>query len=206
MAEKKRKTPAGMDTYITRAVAIVGLIGGVLGIFAFFRADATMEAFRHRGKLKVSGQPPIMRIDVPAEGAAIIVGDETTANVTYAVAELEIDNIGDLPAKDVQIAATYRSQSTIEEPVFSPPLPTQKLTQGNTVFYTLQRPIAPKSHLAVTLTPAPTSVSVTDENGESSTLYFAPSASVKFVGIDTTTQGNWKGVYGSKATPSPRWP
>lgn len=202
MPDKKPKSR--MDAYITRAGAIVGIIGGVLGIFAFFKADSTMEAFRHRGKLQVSGKPPTLKIVIPKGGTSFTID---TANVTYGVAELEISNIGDLPAKDVQIAATYRQQSTIEDPVFAPTLSFQKLTQGNTVFYTLQRPIAPKSHLAVTLSPAPPLVTVTDENGETSTVSMAPSASVEFVGTaKTLPPGDWKGWTPVLPDPTPNAP
>ncbi|HEX9425573.1 MAG TPA: hypothetical protein VF899_20190 [Pyrinomonadaceae bacterium] len=183
------------------AVSIVALIGGALGIFAFFKADATMEAFRHRGKLHVSNEVGQVRIVSPAPGTIFQQGEKVSLTARYETSTFKITNIGDLPSKDVLLVITYdESVTEPKDPFFTPTWLFDKTIQGNTFFYTLRRPIAPNAELIVKFTPSPNSFAAIDENGESSTIVLA---SVRFVGVDTTTKGNWKGVHGTEGSVVP---
>ena len=85
--------------------------------------------------------------------------------------ELAIVNIGELPAKDVQIVAQYDSRVP-EKPsfVFEPPSQYELVTRPNQLFLTLKRPIAAKDQLKVTFKDYPSRISVANEFGETSTI------------------------------------
>lgn len=76
--------------------------------------------------------------------------DRTIVTVGGGERHITIINTGELPAKDVVIAAQYTHTSAVNTtPTLRPPYPSEISSKETTQFVTLRRPIAPRDVVEV---------------------------------------------------------
>ena len=131
----------------------------------YFWLDPTLQAFKHRGRLQISSSK-----DTSArhqEEIRIILGLEPEP-INF---DVEILNVGELPAKDIQIVAQYDSGAPQTVSLgFEPPIQYDAVTRADQVFITMKRALASKDKIKVTFRDNPSRISVSNEFGESSTV------------------------------------
>ncbi len=180
--EVPKETPKASAEKMTlqqKITLLISLIALSISALTYFKTDATMEAFNHRGKLDIIYSKPGLTITSPPEFRP---GENVTMTARVIDStDIDIINIGDLPAKDVRIAVQY--DSSVTDPVlpeFKPPVPVEVTKQNSATFITLKLPIAPKEKLHVSFPTRPEIVSVANEHGERSAVAFPKISKVEF--------------------------
>lgn len=160
---------------ITVLVSIVALVVAATNPFVVYKwlnppLKQIREEFKQRARLQVSSNSASDEYHMQVIRKIIMDGNDDSYSVPIDF-NLEILNIGELPAKDVQIVAQYDSR-TPEKPsfVFEPPSQYELVIRPNQLFLTVKRPIAAKDKLKVTFKDYPSRVSVANEFGETSTI------------------------------------
>jgi hypothetical protein len=139
------------------ALSVIALVLSTASPFITYRLlDPSLQAYRMRGRLQVSGDP--------RWGKSKDVSDMPDSY------ELEIVNVGYLPAEDIQIIAESNNASE-QSANFDPPVKTETTTQGNSNFITVKTPLAPRARLLVDFPAIPKLVNVTSNSGDRTILY-----------------------------------
>lgn len=159
----------------TVVVSMLALVVAAANPFVVYRwlspsVKEIKEELKQRARLQVSSNSASDEYRRQVIRKIIIDGSEGSETVPIDF-EIEIVNIGELPAKDVQMVVQYDSR-TPEKPafVFDPPSQFDLVTRPNQLFLTINRPIAAKDKLKVTFKDYPSRVSVSNEFGETTTL------------------------------------
>ncbi len=156
------------------AVAIsFSIITPVIG---YYWLDPQLQAFRNRARLQISSPSKLIIEDAAREN--IEEDDKGTIKDQRNFAplprwKLDIENVGNLPAKDVQIIFRYPqsyNEKQLEGVTFEPPLLADIFNKDGNTFVTLKKPIAPQGKISATVMVAPDEVIVSNEFGESSII------------------------------------
>jgi hypothetical protein len=155
---------------VNTALSVVAIIIAAATPFvAYFWLDPTLQAFKHRGKLQVSSSKDTAEFRRGLIKA--IIENSDGFNPVQIKFDVEILNIGDLPAKDIQIVAQYASAAPKEASLkFEPLVQYDVVPRANQVFITVKRPLASQDKLKVTFLDNPSRISVSNEFGETSTI------------------------------------
>jgi hypothetical protein len=155
-------------------------------IFSYYWLDPSLQAFKLRARLQVSGHPSkalseYLKKQNPSP-VAIKETDPDRSNIVNKAFqealemsaldtsyEVEIVNVGKLPAKDIQIVAEYieHSENGIQ---FDPPVQSDLVSRDNKTFITLKRPLAPQDKIKIVFKVPPVSLWVSNEFGETDTI------------------------------------
>jgi len=128
--------------------------------------DPTLKAFGLRGRLQVSSSKDKDRREFHNEVIrAIIMDDLEVPNIKF---DVEIQNVGELPASGIQIVVQYADQAKDGGVTFEPPVQFEATYRGTQTFISLRRALAPRDKLRITLTDNPSKILVSNEFGETS--------------------------------------
>lgn len=126
--------------------------------------DPTLKAFGLRGRLQVSSSKD--RREFHNEVIrAIIMDDLEVPNIKF---DVEIQNVGELPASGIQIVVQYADQAKDGGVTFEPPVQFEATYRGTQTFISLRRALAPRDKLRMTLADNPSKILVSNEFGETS--------------------------------------
>src|SRR5207244_11399566 len=125
---------------------------------------------------------PRIQITSPQNGAVFLAGQSVTITAqAMAPAEVEVLNVGDLPAKDVKLTLQYdKSVTSLTLPKVSPAMPMESTQQDTATFITLKMPIAPRDKIKIQFPTIPETVWVTSDTGERSTISFPSISKIEF--------------------------
>jgi hypothetical protein len=163
---------------ITLALSIVAILFSILSPFiTYFLLDPQIQSFKNRARLQISSPTSFMIEDSDVN---IEIEDKTASDKKVGGFnplprwELHIENIGELPAKDVQIVFRYNQDINIKETgnkivesinFDTPYLPETKIN-NNDIFITLNKPIPPQGKIKLKIGYTPDTVTVLNEFGE----------------------------------------
>jgi hypothetical protein len=170
------------------ALSIAAIVISITSpIVTYYWLDPTLQAFKLRARLQIAGT--IHRTVEYKEPKRSNNKTNVRPNETRSLAELlsqfgtrvvhdveyevEISNIGQLPAKEAQIVAQFESahEINLDSISFEPAILFEVTQKPGRIFITLSRPIAPQDTIKVRFrSPLPTQVSVSNEFGETSTI------------------------------------
>ena len=139
------------------------IISIISPIATYYWLDPNIKAFNNRARVRIS---------IPGYGEPLS-GFSPSLYTGNPFREAKITNLGNLPAKDVQVVIEYKETPPIGEDDFrfSPPLQYEAIVRGNDVFITLKRAIPTTDSVSITfLTIPPTLLTVSTEYGETHTV------------------------------------
>ena len=158
---------------VTVLVSFVALIIAAANPFIVYKwlnppLKEIKQELKQRGRLQVSSNRGSEDYHRQVIRKIIMEDDSDTVPIDFNV---EIVNIGELPANNVQIVVQYDSRVP-EKPsfIFEPPSQYDLVTRPDQLFLTVKRPIAAKDKLKVTFKDYPSRVAVSNEFGETSTI------------------------------------
>lgn len=158
---------------VTVSVSVLALIIAASNPFIVYKwlnppLKEIKQELKQRGRLQVSSNRGSRDYHMQVMRKIIMDDDSDTVPIDF---NLEIVNIGELPANNVQIVAQYDSKAP-EQPlfIFEPPSQYDLVTRPDQLFLTVKRPIAAKDKLKVTFRDYPSRVAVSNEFGETSTI------------------------------------
>jgi hypothetical protein len=156
---------------ITTVLSIIAIAFAMANPFLFYLwLNPSLQEFKHRARLQVSSSKDSSQFNTQVERKIILDGNDETESVPISF-DLQILNVGEMPAKDVQIVAQYYTAAP-EKPliIFDPPTQYEVVNRSNQIFVTVKRPIAAQDRLKVSFKDYPSQVSVSNEFGETSTI------------------------------------
>lgn len=162
-----KKTAMTRYEKISMYLSIVALLLSLGSpILMYYWLDPTLKAFSLRGRLQVSSSPEYADLHRKAIEALL-----TGSELPEIVFDVEVLNIGELPASGIQIITQYNLSGVKEGGVtFDPPVLYEVSYHGTERFITLKRSLAPKDKLKIFFTDYPNRVVISNEFGESSIL------------------------------------
>lgn len=142
------------------------LLAVVSPIATYLWLDPQLQSFRHRGRLQVN---PILRpLTANSDGK---ISNATVLAWLADGYEFEVANIGELPAKDVNIVLQYSDTATSDDKIaITPPLLTETTLSNQLKFVTLKNVIGPGETVRFNLSKVPKSIWVSNEFGERTLL------------------------------------
>lgn len=147
----------------TLMLSIVALLVSVISPFVAYQfLDPTLKQFSLRGRLLVSN--PELSGGAAAR-ALLLSGSPTPIEFN-----IEVVNIGELPANGIQVVAQYYAEAKEGGVTFEPPVQYEIRHTGSQTFITLKRSLAPQDKLKISFADEPKRVVVSNEFGESSIL------------------------------------
>jgi hypothetical protein len=139
---------------INTTLSVLALVLSAASPFIAYRfLNPQLQAYGVRGRLQVSG--------------------DAKWNTSKGVSdmpdsyEVEILNVGALPAEDISIIIVSNNASD-QYATFEPPVQTETTTQGNSNFITVKSPLAPQAKLTVDFPSIPKRIVVRSKDGEAS--------------------------------------
>jgi hypothetical protein len=159
-------------------LSIVAIIVSFLSPFiTYYLLDPQIQSFKNRARLQISSPTSLMieDSDVNIELEDKITSDKRVGGYSPLPRwELDIENTGNLPAKEVQIVFRYSQDINIKETGskivesidFDPPYLPETKINNNDIFITLNKPIPPHSKIKLKIGYTPNTVTVLNEFGE----------------------------------------
>ena len=158
---------------LTVIVSVLALVVAAANPFIVYKwlnppLKEIKQELKQRGRLQVSSNRSSNEYHMQVMRKIIMEDDSETIPIAF---NLEIVNVGEMPANNVQIVAQYDSKAP-DKPafVFEPPSQYDLIARPDQLFVTVKRPIAPKDTLKVTFKDYPSRVAVSNEFGETSTI------------------------------------
>jgi len=149
------------SVYVSIFAVVISLTSPVL---MYYWLDPTLKQFSLRGRLEVLLIPENDELYKKIITAILMDKPPIPANPL----NVEIQNIGKLPASGIQIVAQYFNEGKEGGVAFEPPVQYEASYHGTQTFITLKRSLAPQDKLKITFTDSPQRVVVSNEFGESS--------------------------------------
>jgi hypothetical protein len=150
---------------LSLSLSILALVISIsVPIASYYWFDPTLKQFGLRGRLQVSSSKD--ERDYHNEIIRAIIMEETP-KLGFNV---EIVNIGELPANGIQIISQYFDQATDGGVTFEPILQYESTCRGSQKFIMLKRPLAPHDKLKITFNDNPDKISISNEFGETSII------------------------------------
>ena len=147
------------------AVAVLVAVGTPLA--SYFWLDPQFQTFRNRPRLQVT----LGKRATGGAGIDYANPDFTVLRTGGTNREIEILNLGELPARDVLITAQYTDVSHVNNaPKLDPPYPEETTVKDANQFISLKKPIAPHDAMKVMFPIEPKVIWVSSEYGETSTI------------------------------------
>jgi hypothetical protein len=126
---------------LNTALSLIAITVAVATPFVtYFGLDPTLQAFKHRARLQVSSSKDTEAL---RQNTIRIILELEPEPINF---DVEILNVGELPAKDIQIVAQYHSG--VPEPVsvaFEPPAQYDVVARADQMFITMNRALASKT-------------------------------------------------------------
>lgn len=137
----------------------LALIAAILSPFISYRwLDPQLQAFRNRARLPVTGFP--LKDNEESRGIFVV----------------KILNVGELPSNEIRLVLNFEETrlSRYSPPdhsiVFDPLVPFEVAKKGEQDFILINRPLAPKDELQMFLKSMPSTITVSNEVGETSVV------------------------------------
>lgn len=166
MAKKKLTTTEKWTIGLSLTAIIVSMISPITSYYWF---DPQFQTFRNRARLQISSTNPI---NFNQKEPKPVIEIDLWEIPSYS--DVEILNIGQLPAKDVQIVFNYTKLVEDEKLnpsiTFEPPILSEITIREKTVFVTLKKAIAPQEKIKVKINPIPDNIWVYNEFGEGNSI------------------------------------
>jgi hypothetical protein len=168
----KGKKMTTFEIWTLFGVGLAILISIISPFITYYFLNPELKSFRNRGRLKVESGNEITKHTIPANPP------EIPEAIDYLLARkdwnLIVTNIGNMPAKEVQIVFRYTSLGPGEKPnpevTVDPPTPFELSTEGNELTLRLKRAIAVGDGINVTVRTDPDWACAYNEFGEGTCL------------------------------------
>lgn len=155
---------------ISTAISIIALLLSIAApIFIYYWLDPTLQSFKLRARLQTVAVPSVVRGYTDGSSAYVTFGPPGLDGKDY---KIEILNIGQLPARDMQVIAEY-DDSYQDEPSFTidPPALIESKISNNKMYITVKRPLAPQDKMRITFAVSPVTIWILNEFGETDTIH-----------------------------------
>jgi hypothetical protein len=160
-----------LSLYLSIAAIVVSIASPII---SYFLLDPQLQAFRNRAQLQIQeGVTIVPRIERH---------DGKPSSTSSSLWNLNVQNVGSLPAKDASIVLRYRRYNDPDtgqldgssvpnilaelKLTLNPPIGYQVEQEGDDFRISIKQPIPPNDTLFITVEPAPDSVFVSNEFGD----------------------------------------